>query len=88
MQLDIGWKNSEAGHRVGVCGVALAPGVRGRLKAMPWARVDRFLPLMSPPFPCRVIVLDRGEVRECGTPSDLLQQRGLFYSMARDAGLV
>uniref|UniRef100_A0A8C6EYM8 Multidrug resistance-associated protein 1 n=1 Tax=Marmota marmota marmota TaxID=9994 RepID=A0A8C6EYM8_MARMA len=36
----------------------------------------------------RVIVLDRGEVRECGTPSDLLQQRGLFYSMARDAGLV
>uniref|UniRef100_A0A8D2DHH8 Multidrug resistance-associated protein 1 n=1 Tax=Sciurus vulgaris TaxID=55149 RepID=A0A8D2DHH8_SCIVU len=36
----------------------------------------------------RVIVLDRGEMRECGTPSDLLQQRGLFYSMARDAGLV
>ncbi|XP_004855847.1 multidrug resistance-associated protein 1 isoform X1 [Heterocephalus glaber] len=36
----------------------------------------------------RVIVLDKGEIRECGTPSDLLQQRGLFYSMARDAGLV
>ncbi|XP_033614349.1 multidrug resistance-associated protein 1 isoform X3 [Fukomys damarensis] len=36
----------------------------------------------------RVIVLDKGEIRECGTPSDLLQQRGLFYSMAKDAGLV
>ncbi|KAF6122855.1 ATP binding cassette subfamily C member 1 [Phyllostomus discolor] len=36
----------------------------------------------------RVIVLDKGEIRECGSPSDLLQQRGLFYSMAKDAGLV
>uniref|UniRef100_A0A8C0LE46 Multidrug resistance-associated protein 1 n=1 Tax=Canis lupus dingo TaxID=286419 RepID=A0A8C0LE46_CANLU len=36
----------------------------------------------------RVIVLDKGEIRECGQPSDLLQQRGLFYSMAKDAGLV
>ncbi|XP_053528129.1 multidrug resistance-associated protein 1 isoform X1 [Artibeus jamaicensis] len=36
----------------------------------------------------RVIVLDKGEIQECGTPSDLLQQRGLFYSMAKDAGLV
>ncbi|XP_039333978.2 multidrug resistance-associated protein 1 isoform X1 [Saimiri boliviensis] len=36
----------------------------------------------------RVIVLDKGEIREYGAPSDLLQQRGLFYSMAKDAGLV
>ncbi|XP_032957047.1 multidrug resistance-associated protein 1 isoform X1 [Rhinolophus ferrumequinum] len=36
----------------------------------------------------RVIVLDKGEILECGPPSDLLQQRGLFYSMAKDAGLV
>ncbi|XP_039741515.1 multidrug resistance-associated protein 1 [Pteropus medius] len=36
----------------------------------------------------RVIVLDKGEIRECGPPSDLLQRRGLFYSMAKDAGLV
>lgn len=36
----------------------------------------------------RVIVLDKGEVRECGAPSELLQQRGIFYSMAKDAGLV
>ncbi|XP_058142363.1 multidrug resistance-associated protein 1 isoform X1 [Dasypus novemcinctus] len=35
----------------------------------------------------RVIVLDKGEVREFGSPSELLQQRGLFYSMARDANL-
>nr|KAF6365704.1 ATP binding cassette subfamily C member 1 [Pipistrellus kuhlii] len=36
----------------------------------------------------RVIVLDKGEIRECGAPSELLQQRGLFHSMAKDAGLV
>ncbi|TKC44948.1 hypothetical protein EI555_016270 [Monodon monoceros] len=36
----------------------------------------------------RVIVLDKGEIRECGPPSGLLQQRSLFYSMAKDAGLV
>ncbi|XP_037363447.1 multidrug resistance-associated protein 1 isoform X2 [Talpa occidentalis] len=36
----------------------------------------------------RVIVLDKGEIREYGTPTELLQQRGLFYSMAKDAGLV
>ncbi|XP_012587108.1 PREDICTED: multidrug resistance-associated protein 1 [Condylura cristata] len=36
----------------------------------------------------RVIVLDKGEIREYGPPSDLLQRRGLFYSMAKDAGLV
>uniref|UniRef100_A0A8C0AK94 Multidrug resistance-associated protein 1 n=1 Tax=Bos mutus grunniens TaxID=30521 RepID=A0A8C0AK94_BOSMU len=36
----------------------------------------------------RVIVLDKGEIREWGSPSDLLQQRGLFYSMAKDSGLV
>lgn len=41
-----------------------------------------------PSVPRRVIVLDKGEIRECGAPSSLLQQRGLFYSMARDAGLV
>lgn len=36
----------------------------------------------------RVIVLDKGEIRECGAPSELLQRRGLFHSMAKDAGLV
>ncbi|XP_069876378.1 multidrug resistance-associated protein 1 isoform X3 [Dipodomys merriami] len=36
----------------------------------------------------RVIVLDKGEICECGSPSQLLQDRGLFYSMAKDAGLV
>lgn len=36
----------------------------------------------------RVIVLDKGEILEYGSPSELLQRRGLFHSMARDAGLV
>jgi len=36
----------------------------------------------------RVLVLDRGEVVECGSPDDLLQEKGIFYSMAKDSGLV
>uniref|UniRef100_A0A8U7P8L9 Multidrug resistance-associated protein 1 n=1 Tax=Corvus moneduloides TaxID=1196302 RepID=A0A8U7P8L9_CORMO len=36
----------------------------------------------------RVLVLERGEVVECGTPDQLLQEKGIFYSMAKDsAGL-
>ncbi|XP_050173260.1 multidrug resistance-associated protein 1 [Myiozetetes cayanensis] len=36
----------------------------------------------------RVLVLERGEVVECGSPEQLLQERGIFYSMAKDSGLV
>ncbi|XP_062491143.1 multidrug resistance-associated protein 1 isoform X4 [Pezoporus occidentalis] len=36
----------------------------------------------------RVLVLDRGKVVECGSPEHLLQQKGIFYSMAKDSGLV
>uniref|UniRef100_A0A6I8MXX3 Multidrug resistance-associated protein 1 n=2 Tax=Ornithorhynchus anatinus TaxID=9258 RepID=A0A6I8MXX3_ORNAN len=36
----------------------------------------------------RILVLDKGEVVECGSPSDLLQKKGIFYSMARDASLI
>ncbi|NXT66261.1 MRP1 protein, partial [Chaetops frenatus] len=36
----------------------------------------------------RVLVLERGEVVECGTPDQLLQEKGIFYSMAKDSGLV
>ncbi|KFO86646.1 Multidrug resistance-associated protein 1, partial [Buceros rhinoceros silvestris] len=36
----------------------------------------------------RVLVLERGEVVECGSPDDLLQEKGIFYSMAKDSGLV
>ncbi|XP_068002963.1 multidrug resistance-associated protein 1 isoform X2 [Melanerpes formicivorus] len=36
----------------------------------------------------RVLVLDRGEVVECGSPDHLLQEKGVFYSMAKDSGLV
>uniref|UniRef100_A0A663N540 Multidrug resistance-associated protein 1 n=1 Tax=Athene cunicularia TaxID=194338 RepID=A0A663N540_ATHCN len=36
----------------------------------------------------RVLVLDRGEVVECGSPDHLLQEKGIFYSMAKDSGLV
>ncbi|KAM8798712.1 multidrug resistance-associated protein 1 isoform 1-T1 [Eudromia elegans] len=36
----------------------------------------------------RVLVLDRGEVVECDSPDNLLQKKGVFYSMAKDSGLV
>ncbi|KAL3053062.1 hypothetical protein OYC64_005566 [Pagothenia borchgrevinki] len=36
----------------------------------------------------RVLVLDKGEMTEFDTPSNLIAQRGAFYKMAKDAGLV
>uniref|UniRef100_A0A8C5FMM4 ABC-type glutathione-S-conjugate transporter n=1 Tax=Gadus morhua TaxID=8049 RepID=A0A8C5FMM4_GADMO len=36
----------------------------------------------------RVLVLDKGEISEFDTPSQLLSQKGVFYAMAKDAGLV
>ncbi|XP_038591350.1 canalicular multispecific organic anion transporter 2 isoform X1 [Micropterus salmoides] len=35
----------------------------------------------------RVLVLDKGQVAEFDTPSNLLSKRGIFYGMAKDAGL-
>ncbi|XP_028333034.1 canalicular multispecific organic anion transporter 2 isoform X2 [Gouania willdenowi] len=35
----------------------------------------------------RVLVLDQGQIAEFDTPSNLIAQRGIFYSMAKDAGL-
>lgn len=36
----------------------------------------------------RVLVLDKGEIAEFDTPAALIAQRGIFFSMAKDAGLV
>ncbi|XP_040885254.1 ATP-binding cassette sub-family C member 3 isoform X2 [Toxotes jaculatrix] len=35
----------------------------------------------------RVLVLDKGQVAEFDTPANLISKRGIFYSMAKDAGL-
>uniref|UniRef100_A0A671VQ24 ATP-binding cassette, sub-family C (CFTR/MRP), member 3 n=1 Tax=Sparus aurata TaxID=8175 RepID=A0A671VQ24_SPAAU len=35
----------------------------------------------------RVLVLDKGQIAEFDTPTNLISQRGIFYSMAKDAGL-
>ena len=36
----------------------------------------------------RIIVLDKGQVAEFDTPAELIKQRGKFYDLAREAGLV
>lgn len=35
----------------------------------------------------RVLVLDKGRIAEFDTPTNLISQRGIFYGMAKDAGL-
>ncbi|XP_059509838.1 ATP-binding cassette sub-family C member 3 [Stegostoma tigrinum] len=35
----------------------------------------------------RVLVLERGRIAEFDTPSNLIAQKGIFYNMAKDAGL-
>ncbi|CAK6976427.1 ATP-binding cassette sub-family C member 3 [Scomber scombrus] len=35
----------------------------------------------------RVLVLDKGQIAEFDTPTNLLSQRGIFYGMAKDAGI-
>lgn len=39
-------------------------------------------------YPFRVIVLEKGRIVECGAPADLIESRGVFCNMAKDAGLV
>lgn len=51
----------------------------------PWAGVQRAAHL---PFPCRVLVMDEGQVAESGSPAQLLAQKGLFYRLAQESGLV
>lgn len=36
----------------------------------------------------RIVVLEHGEVAEFDTPSELVRQKGLFYELVREAGLV
>ncbi|XP_073399008.1 multidrug resistance-associated protein 1 [Dendrobates tinctorius] len=36
----------------------------------------------------RVMVLDRGQIVEFDSPSNLLKRKGIFYNMAKDSGLV
>lgn len=36
----------------------------------------------------RVLVMDEGQVAESGSPAQLLAQKGLFYRLAQESGLV
>lgn len=36
----------------------------------------------------RVVVLDKGEVAEFGPPQELIKQKGAFYGLVKQAGLV
>lgn len=41
----------------------------------------------APCLPCRVLVMDEGQVTESGSPAQLLAQKGLFYRLAQESGL-
>lgn len=36
----------------------------------------------------RILVLDNGTIAEFDTPTNLIASKGIFYGMAKDAGLV
>lgn len=36
----------------------------------------------------RIVVLEQGQVKEFDTPSELINRKGLFYQLVREAGLV
>jgi ATP-binding cassette, subfamily C (CFTR/MRP), member 1 len=36
----------------------------------------------------RIVVLDHGEVKEFDTPAELVKQKGLFYELVRESGLL
>lgn len=45
-------------------------------------------PSPPPPFVLhRVLVLDNGTIAEFDTPASLIASKGIFYSMAKGAGL-
>lgn len=39
-------------------------------------------------FPYRILVLDKGFAMEFDSPSNLLEKKGIFYNMAKDANLI
>jgi ATP-binding cassette subfamily C (CFTR/MRP) protein 1 len=36
----------------------------------------------------RIVVLDKGEVKEFDSPKELVRRKGLFYELVREAGLL
>lgn len=36
----------------------------------------------------RIVVLDKGEVKEFDTPQELVKKKGLFYELVRESGLL
>lgn len=36
----------------------------------------------------RIVVLEAGQVKEFGTPKKLIEEKGLFYKLVKEAGLI
>lgn len=56
----------------------------GAAKCMGWGPKS----CLSLPLPCRVLVMEKGQVAESGSPAQLMAQEGLFYRLAQESGLV
>ena len=52
-----------------------------------WCHKQSFSDVVLTLSSFRIMVLDKGFVVEFDSPENLLAQRGIFYSMAQDAGL-
>lgn len=57
---------------------------QGGARRAAWAG-HRGLPCL---LSCRVLVMDKGQVAESGSPAQLLAHKGLFYRLAQESGLV
>lgn len=62
--------------------MAVSGGLMKLASREPWADAE-----LTMSFLTRVLVLDRGVVAEFDSPANLIAARGIFYGMARDAGL-
>lgn len=81
----------DAGGGGGVSGSGLGSqtsgGGKAELGSLSVTKASATVTRTAPCLPCRVLVMDEGQVAESGSPAQLLAQKGLFYRLAQESGL-